>query len=78
MTKAAQAMRKAWEIFKAAGIRTMDAWRVALRQAWAQVKKEAVKMVEAVALKGLDLVRGLSETDLPTIVTEAHSGWSKG
>lgn len=31
-------MKKAWEIFKKTGIRTMEAWRTALRQAWAIVK----------------------------------------
>lgn len=38
MTKAAQAMKKAWEVFKETGIRTMEAWKSALRQAWAFVK----------------------------------------
>ncbi|WP_206922896.1 hypothetical protein [Alicyclobacillus suci] len=47
MTKAAKAMKKAWEIFRQKGIRTMDAWKAALRQAWALVKG-ATKMVELV------------------------------
>ena len=50
--KAAQAMKKAWEIFKKWGVRTMAKWSEALKLAWAIVKglvKEVEKMVE---LKG--------------------------
>jgi hypothetical protein len=35
---ASKAMKKAWDIFKKAGIRTKEAWSNALRQAWAIVK----------------------------------------
>ena len=50
--KAAQAMKKALEIFKKWGVRTMAKWSEALKLAWAIVKglvKEVEKMVE---LKG--------------------------
>lgn len=61
MTKAAQAMKKAWELFKKAGIKTMDAWKTAIRQAWAIVKgvvnvkntilgKERKNLVTAIAV----------------------------
>lgn len=48
MTKAAQAMKKAWEIFKKEGIRTSQAWSAALRKAWAIVKGVVKEMVEQV------------------------------
>ncbi|WP_088832753.1 hypothetical protein [Paenibacillus tyrfis] len=47
---AGQAMKKAWEIFKAAGIRTMKAWSVALKKAW-QIVKRAEKLVEITLAK---------------------------
>lgn len=71
MTKAAQAMKKAWEIFRKAGVRSMDAWKAALRQAWALVKG-------VVKVAGLDMVRGYALNDSDSVVTEAHVGWSKG
>lgn len=45
MTKAAQAMKKAWEIFKKEGIRTAQAWSAALRQAWVIVKGVVKEMM---------------------------------
>ncbi|MED0736245.1 hypothetical protein [Aneurinibacillus thermoaerophilus] len=38
MSKAAAAMKKAWEIFRKKGVRTMAAWAESLRAAWAIVK----------------------------------------
>ncbi|WP_144028876.1 hypothetical protein [Paenibacillus tyrfis] len=47
---AAKAMKRAWEIFKAAGIRTMKAWSVALKKAWQEVTR-AEKYVEITLAK---------------------------
>lgn len=46
---AAKVMKKAWEIFKKVGVRTMEAWSAALRKAWAIAK--GMDMVE---LKGTE------------------------
>lgn len=69
-----QVMRKAWELFRKAGVRTMEAWGNALRQAWAIVKG-------VVKVMSLDLRRrvDLYETgEQPKVVTETHTSWSKG
>lgn len=48
----AMAMKKAWEIFKKWGVRTMAKWTEALRLAWAIVKGLVKEEKEVVELKG--------------------------
>lgn len=41
----AKAMKKAWEIFREAGIRTIEAWSFALKRAWEIVKNTSKAVV---------------------------------
>lgn len=69
-----EVMVKAWEIAKGAvikfGGKVREYFAQALAMAWAEYKAPKVS--------GLSLCRNVRETEEASIVTEAHSGWSKG
>ncbi|MGG4034189.1 hypothetical protein ABEV74_10900 [Paenibacillus cisolokensis] len=72
--KLADIMRRSHELAKGFEGHYAARLALALRQAWAEAKAVAA----ASKLVGLDLCRGIEWTEEAAVVTEVHSGWSKG